>query len=517
MRADRAGETRSGWSETGWRLVVATTLASTAVFALGVSQPPGTPAAVLVDSGALAVAAPLLAVAVCLRAARRVPAERYVWWAAAAAWICNLVGDLAHRLVLAGDADPPFPSVADAFWLASYPALFATPLLMVHARLARPRPGTWLDGLVGALGATAVAVAVLDPDVAAPGMSGLGVAVNLAYPVADVVLLALVGAVLAMIGHRADLVLSTVCLIVAVKFAGDLLLAREQAAGGYVPGGPLDLLWMVNASLTAAGAWLTRPRRRDPDLLEHRLRWRSLAIPLACAVGSLVVLGVQWGDGRTGPGEICALACLAAFLVRSTVTFAEGRALQEARRQAGTDDLTGLPNRRSLVRRLETDLATGRPTALLLLDLDGFKAVNDGLGHEAGDELLRRLAERLRAAVRPTDLVARLGGDEFVVVLDATDPDVAPECAERLAGVVSRPVTVAGVPVRVGVSIGLALASPGDATDPAALLRCADVAMYAAKGAGGGVRRYVADSLDHVPAPRLPSPFPAADADVAPS
>ncbi|MGY2004128.1 diguanylate cyclase domain-containing protein [Blastococcus sp. SYSU DS1024] len=515
MRADRAEQTGTGWSEAMWRLVVAATFACTAVFALGVWQPPGTPAADLVDSGALAVTAPLLAVAVCLGAARRVPAERFVWWAAGAAWICNLAGDLTHRLLLAGNPDPPFPSAADVFWLASYPALFATPLLMVHARLARPRPGTWLDGLVGALGATAVAVAVLDPSVGAPGMSDLGVAVNLAYPVADVLLLALVGAVLAMIGHRADLVLTTVCLIVAVKFAGDLLLAQAQAAGGYVPGGPLDLLWMVNASLTAAGAWLTKPRRRDPDLLEQHLRWRSLTIPLACAVGSLVVLGAQWGDGRTGPGEICALACLAAFLVRSTVTFAEGRALHEARRQAGTDDLTGLPNRRALMRRLEADLATDRPTGLLL-DLDGFKAVNDGLGHEAGDELLRRLAERLRAALRPTDLVARLGGDEFVVVLDATDPDAAPECAERLAEVVRLPVTVVGVPVQVGVSIGLALASR-DATDPAALLRCADAAMYAAKGAGGGVRRYLPDARDQVPAPRSPATSPAAGADVAPA
>ncbi|SEL47747.1 diguanylate cyclase (GGDEF) domain-containing protein [Blastococcus sp. DSM 46786] len=500
----------------GWRLVVAATFVCTAVFALGVWQSPGTPAANLVDSGALAVAAPLLAVAVCLRAARRVPAERFVWWAAGAAWLCNLAGDLVHLALLAGNPDPPFPSAADALWLAAYPALFATPVLMVHARLARPRPGTWLDGLVGALGATAVAVAVLDPGVGAADMSALGVAVNLAYPVADVLLLALVGAVLAMIGHRADLVLTTVCVIVAVKFAGDLLLAREQAAGGYVPGGPLDLLWMVNASLTAAAAWLTRPRRRAPDVPEHRVRWRSLAIPLGCAVGSLAVLGARWGDGRTGPDEICALACLAAFLVRSAVTFAESRALHEAGRQAGTDDLTGLPNRRSLMRRLEADLGAARPTGVLLLDLDGFKAVNDGLGHEAGDELLRRLSQRLQEVLRPTDLVARLGGDEFVVVLDTTDPDVAPECAERLAEVVRRPVTVAGVPVRVGVSIGLALA-PRDAAEPAALLRCADVAMYAAKGAGGGVRHHAPGTGDQVPSPRSPATSPAAEADVAPS
>ena len=102
------------------------------------------------------------------------------------------------------------------------------------------------------------------------------------------------------------------------------------------------------------------------------------------------------------------------------------------RLQAATDDLTGLPNRRALMLRLGRQLRTGRPAALLLLDLDGFKAVNDGLGHHAGDQLLQELGERIRPALRPTDVLARLGGDEFAALLPGVTLDDARDCAERI-------------------------------------------------------------------------------------
>ncbi|MGY1913920.1 diguanylate cyclase domain-containing protein [Blastococcus sp. SYSU DS0973] len=131
---------------------------------------------------------------------------------------------------------------------------------------------------------------------------------------------------------------------------------------------------------------------------------------------------------------------------------------------------------------------------------------NDGLGHEAGDELLRRLGARLLPEVRPTDLLARLGGDEFAVVLPSGDPADADECAERIAGLIRRPVEIAGVRVEVGVSIGIALA-PEHATEASGLLRCADVAMYAAKAGGGGVQRFVPGGpATAAPGPAVPRP-----------
>jgi diguanylate cyclase (GGDEF)-like protein/PAS domain S-box-containing protein len=157
---------------------------------------------------------------------------------------------------------------------------------------------------------------------------------------------------------------------------------------------------------------------------------------------------------------------------------------------ASTDALTGLPNRRSLVERLEqaVPLALRRQgmLALLFVDLDGFKGVNDSLGHEAGDRLLVEVARRLQAVVRRSDTVARPGGDEFIVLLIDPGPvEAIIAKAESLIAAIQQPVAVAGAEARVGASIGIALC-PDHATTPETLTRKADLAMYEAKRAGKG-------------------------------
>jgi diguanylate cyclase (GGDEF)-like protein len=133
--------------------------------------------------------------------------------------------------------------------------------------------------------------------------------------------------------------------------------------------------------------------------------------------------------------------------------------------------------------------ARGDALALLFLDLDGFKAVNDRLGHAAGDVLLQEVAARLRRRLRRRDLVARLGGDEFLVALpDLSADDAAAEArriADELVAAVCRPVEMHGVPVDVGVSVGIAVA-PDDGDDFASLLHLADLRMYEAKAAVAG-------------------------------
>jgi diguanylate cyclase (GGDEF)-like protein len=133
-----------------------------------------------------------------------------------------------------------------------------------------------------------------------------------------------------------------------------------------------------------------------------------------------------------------------------------------------------------------------RPAALLLLDLDGFKEVNDSLGHTAGDHLLRQIGPRLQPALHPGELLARLGGDEFAVLLPDAGVDKAQERAERLRKLILQPFPVEDIRLHVGVSIGVATA-PVPATTVQEMLRCADVAMYAAKSAGEGVHVYVPD------------------------
>ena len=133
-----------------------------------------------------------------------------------------------------------------------------------------------------------------------------------------------------------------------------------------------------------------------------------------------------------------------------------------------------------------------RPAALLLLDLDGFKEVNDSLGHHAGDQLLRQVGPRLRGALRPIDVLARLGGDEFAVLLRDAGLDEAADLAERLLELVAQPFTVEGIRLHVGVSIGVATA-PVPAATVEELLRCADVGHVRREVGPGGVHVYVPD------------------------
>jgi diguanylate cyclase (GGDEF)-like protein len=181
--------------------------------------------------------------------------------------------------------------------------------------------------------------------------------------------------------------------------------------------------------------------------------------------------------------------------LRAQVALALERAelAAELARRASLDPLTGLANRAGFSRRLREALAgdhePGAAPALLLLDLDDFKTINDSLGHSCGDEVLRVVAERLRGCLGPGDLAARLGGDEFAVLVPGVaDEAEAVAVGERLAAILRTPVTVAGRELLARASVGVRLARHGD-EDPERLLRDADMAMYAAKTAGrAGVR-----------------------------
>lgn len=189
-----------------------------------------------------------------------------------------------------------------------------------------------------------------------------------------------------------------------------------------------------------------------------------------------------------------ALSLLLAILVyvlgtsRSRALLLVDERTDQLRHQALHDALTDLPNRALIIDRLGQMLAQGRrqPTsvAVLFIDLDDFKDINDTLGHRAGDELLVTVAERLRGAMREGDSVGRLGGDEFVVLTMATSADAdAATVSERVLGVLAKPVTLAGseLPVEVSASIGFA---EGDRETPEALLQDADIALYQAKAKG---------------------------------
>ncbi len=175
---------------------------------------------------------------------------------------------------------------------------------------------------------------------------------------------------------------------------------------------------------------------------------------------------------------------------------ARKRAEQLLRQEAGADALTGLPNRRLFLERLSAALRQSeraeRPSrlAVLFIDLDKFKPVNDNLGHPVGDEVLRQVAKRLERCVRGSDMVARYGGDEFTVILhrqrDAYDPKIP---ADKICSELARPFHIGGLQIEIGGSVGIST-FPGDGRSAMDLVACADAAMYRAKQDGGGCRFY---------------------------
>lgn len=158
----------------------------------------------------------------------------------------------------------------------------------------------------------------------------------------------------------------------------------------------------------------------------------------------------------------------------------------EMQKMAMQDPLTGLANRSALLEALrsaiDADAAHGEGPVLLLMDLDGFKAINDSLGHSAGDQVLVTVGERIRSAVRTSEVVARLGGDEFAIVMPAASADQADNVAQRILAEVAEPIEVPGRSIRCGASIGLSVGGSGQT--PEDMLMEADVAMYASKTEG---------------------------------
>jgi diguanylate cyclase (GGDEF)-like protein len=198
---------------------------------------------------------------------------------------------------------------------------------------------------------------------------------------------------------------------------------------------------------------------------------------------------------------VCGLAALWGVLwwLSLRVTRRLRRSAAKEHGLARTDELTGLPNRRALLTALDDAFSTGTPVALLLLDLDRFKEVNDTLGHHVGDQLLHQVGQRLVASVGPAGTVVRLGGDEFAVLLSGLGSHAeAAAVSDRLVGVLEQPFTLSDLQVGIGTSIGVAVA-PQDATGPAELLQRADVAMYVAKERSGGTAVYDSAQDQHSP------------------
>jgi diguanylate cyclase (GGDEF)-like protein len=401
--------------------------------------------------------------------------EGAAWALIATGSLLWALADVYWTIVLAERAVIPVPSLADVGYLSFYPLVFAGLCLLVRERIPGAPRTLWVDGITAALAAGAMSAAVVLQEVLSTvGGNALGVATNLAYPLGDLVLLAVVVASFALRGWRVDRTWALLGAGIVLFWLADSYYLVTVANETYVYPSLFDNGWTACLVLFGAAAW--QPVRRSGRIVVDRGGTRLTVIPLAFATLGLGLLVVAALGSLNTVAVVLAAASLLAVFVRLTLSLRENAGmLTTSRREALTDSLTGLGNRRALTIDLERVVSGDAPPAVLaLFDLDGFKHYNDSFGHPAGDALLARLGAKLGAHAARGGSAYRTGGDEFCVLMPLGDhPDAQ-------AAVAASTLSEHGDGFSIGCSFG-AIAVPTEAADAGEALRLADQRMYANK------------------------------------
>ncbi len=391
------------------------------------------------------------------------------------------------------NAEDGVSGLADAQYMLGYVAMCGA--MIIFARRHSAGIGSILDAsILTAAAASILWMLVIGPTLADTSGAPAEVLVATAYPLLDIVMIGLLLRIL--LDHQgADRALLLFASGVSVYLISDLIYSVLAITGAYAAG-PLDLGWILGYTLWAAAALhpsMASESTRGPA--DRRIsNRRLLALGVVALVPLLIAVTEQLRHGSVEPmPAIIASAVMFVLVVArlSGVVRDQRGLIDERTRMQGAlerlsveDALTGLSNRRGFGSRLAVALSRDpRQVAVICLDLDDFKAVNDSLGHPAGDAVLVTIAQRLRANVRSRDTVARLGGDEFAVLMaDCPGSDPAVTLTSRLLSAIEVPIEVDGVFVQVSGSFGIAMSGPAGA-DAMSLMRDADVALYRAKAA----------------------------------
>jgi diguanylate cyclase (GGDEF)-like protein len=525
-----------------WVLVTVATLLGV-VFVVVLRVPAMSDTAVLLLSNGGQLLAASLASAGCVVASRRTTGHRRRAWRwlsiGTGAWAAGQLVWSYYEVVLGQEV--PFPSLADVGFLL-FPLAAAVGLVtwlgsQSSELVARGRD--LLDGMIIAGSLLVLSwVTALGSVVAEGGDGWFSLTLSLAYPIGDLVL----GTLVLMALARGDSSERTTLAILTVGLGGlafaDSAYVYLVSLERYSSADTVSSGWVIGFLFVGAAGWSVR-RQTAPSARKHTLltgpqvAGRSSLVrlvlpylPLVAAGTALCVSLVRAPETPTtdlllGVGLVLVVLTrqFLAMTDNQRLLVALGDARDQLQHQALHDALTGLANRVLFADRLDRALLQPEATvSVLFCDLDDFKLVNDELGHEAGDVLLERVADRLLDCVRATDTVARLGGDEFAILLE--DSGDALQVADRVVAAMTEPVEVAGREVRTSISVGIAH-HQGTAPPPAErrttaprtrstvpagdtetatrrestaqlLLRQADGAMYAAKGAGKG-RAVLAD------------------------
>ncbi|KOU63496.1 hypothetical protein ADK57_21840 [Streptomyces sp. MMG1533] len=445
---------------------------------------------------------------------RNRPPSFLPWYLFAAAMAPYAVADAIWGLYQVRDAEVPFPGVADMLYLGSY-LLFAAGLVT----LARQQSGRlhWaglLDAGIVTLGFGILSWAFIIAPYLRSELSAWPLAVSIAYPVADLVLLSVAARLMLATGKRTPSFLLCIGWLLVLLAADGLYYGTMATTGTAMAEDVSEVGWMVSSLLLGAAALhpsVGRPAQLS-DAKERMPRKRLSILIALILVGPLIMLA-NVGGIRDQPvnvtvivGMLATLSLLLVLRIAFLAQYAQSRATEartqahylaaslreqeelqkQLSHQATHDPLTGLANRALLDKRLESVLgrcSAAFPAGLLMLDLDGFKEVNDTLGHPSGDELLVDVARRLTGRVREQDIVARLGGDEFALLVEGVDESALYDYTMRILGAFKDSFILAqGHSVHVTTSIGAR--SVTRPTTPAEALRDADIALYRAKTAG---------------------------------
>ncbi|MFE9773593.1 diguanylate cyclase domain-containing protein [Streptomyces sp. NPDC005931] len=445
--------------------------------------------------------------AISVGVSRNRPPSLIPWGLFAAGMAPYAAADTIWGLYQVREAEVPFPGVADWLYLGSYLLFTAGLVTLARQQAGRLHWAGLLDAGIVTLGFATLSWAFILAPYLRSDMSAWPLALSIAYPATDLVLLSVAARLMLTTGTRTPSFLLVIGWLVVLLTADGLYYGTQATSGTAVAQDASEVAWMISSLLLGAAALhssVARPSHLAVD--QEHLPPRRLTVLIALILmGPLIVLANVSGirnqpvDVTVIVGMMAGLSLLLLLRIAFLAQYAQGRAtalaaslreqaqLQEQlSHQATHDPLTGLANRALLNERLESALARcsiACPAGLVMLDLDGFKDVNDTLGHPAGDELLIDVAGRLAGRVRDQDLVARLGGDEFALLVEGVDSVALHDYAMRILDAFQDPFLLAqGDSVDLSTSIGArSISWP---ITPAEALRDADTALYRAKTAG---------------------------------
>jgi two-component system cell cycle response regulator len=410
----------------------------------------------------------------CLIRASDYRRERAAWLLIGLAILFWGAAEVYWTAAIENNPSAPYPSPADVGYLVFYPLAYAGLVMLVRARAHEINWRLWMDGLIAALGTAALGTAFVF-DFVADQTSGttLETLTTLSYPLGDIGMLSLVVGVVALTGWRPGRTWSLLLAGLAALVAADIAYTL-QATEGALPGGEwVNPIYLIAAVCLGAAVW--QPKEAAEITSPGEDGRREILVPAIFAAVMIGLFAMQYNSATGGLSTILWAATMTAVIARLAMSDRENKTLLE---QVQTDPLTGLGNRGRMQVDLERlcEIATeDSPAALLFLDLNGFKHLNDTLGHPAGDETLARLGGRLRDAVAGDGTAYRIGGDEFCVLLTCAESrfdEATKQAAEAL--------TESGRGYAIAASWGVAMV-PSEADTPTAVLQLADVRMYAQK------------------------------------